>query len=58
MPGPLLGGGAAGRQEFPSVSEFGSELHGSPALPGSPTPLSQPQLMVTRVTQQPMSAWH
>lgn len=43
MPCPLLGGGAAGRQEFPSVSELGSGLRGSPVLPENATHLSQPR---------------
>lgn len=57
MPGPLLGGGAAGRQEFSSVSRFSlwpssvrQRFRGIQRL------LSQLQLVVTGVTQQPMSA--
>lgn len=35
LPAALLGGGAAGWQEFPSVSDWGSGPRGRPTLPGS-----------------------
>ena len=38
MPAPLLGGGTAGRQEFPSVSELGPGLRASQAFPVNPAP--------------------
>lgn len=52
MPAALLGGGAAGRPEFPPVSWRGGRPRGEPALPGSAP------LVVTGVTRQPMNTQH